>query len=57
MKTKEPAKPKKQTVAVRDLKTKRNPKGGIGNHTITASYQGSGSTKVGQGTLVLSTNC
>jgi hypothetical protein len=56
MKTKEPTKPKKQTVAVRDLKTKRNPKGGIGNHTITASYQGSGSTKVGQGTLVLSTN-
>ena len=43
MKSKEPAKPKKQTVAVRDLKTKKNPKGGF----IATVNWGDGSTPTG----------
>ncbi len=40
MKTNKPVSTKKQPVTLKDLKTRKNPKGGTGTHTITAVYSG-----------------
>jgi hypothetical protein len=50
MKTKEPVKIKKQTVAVKDLKTRKNPKGGaIAKGRTIASGGGISITALGAG--------
>jgi len=38
MKSKEPIKNKKQAVTVKDLKTRKNPKGGTPAHIATGGY-------------------
>ena len=42
MKTKESAKSKKQTVIVKDLKAKKNPKGGAAGTSVTLKVTGAG---------------